>query len=682
MDVEVRNKKDPIPVCGECSGTMSCKVLPCQHVYCEDCLEKHVLEQEDDTYVVGCPYCHFPVVLADDRLAGLPTIQASATPVDSKQQTSKPSTALKPLTCTKHSRKLQLYCQTCLGIICNQCAIDEHQEHQYHTITNSHLNKYRQEMSKLLDDMANDAKNVEDKLIGLDRREREIKEQNIAIEEEIRSLAERLVELICKSEADLYGQLENVTEQKLKMLSLQREEGKRVLEQLKASSKQIQNSLSTTDESSSYQLLTSRKELLESAQNATNLVRSIHLVPIEKADLKFDGNGSLLVLNKDMGRIQHTFINHYCRPVISKGSVARANTNNTLQFILTDGDDPLSIPISLFDCHISGSDKKTITHCTISESQDGLYEINFIPTTDGVHQLSIQIGGQHIPNSPFNIAISPSLATQEGQTLRIIPNLQHPWGIGVMKSNEDTLIVVAETASHCLTLLREDGKKVATIGHKGKEDGAFTDPKGVAITSNNHILVTDYNRIQKLTTSGHCVRSICGKGSGPLQFKDPKGLCVNPQNGKIFIADSNNHRIQVLNSDFSFSHSFQEEELQFPWDVTCDLEGEHVYVVDNNDHSIRKFTSQGEPVMKFGSKGTEPSQLNWPSAITCGRDGNLYISDDNDFITVFDPQGNYIRRIGNDANGKSIFKHPLGIAIDDIGRLYISDCWNDRLVIV
>ena len=110
---------------------------------------------------------------------------------------------------------------------------------------------------------------------------------------------------------------------------------------------------------------------------------------------------------------------------------------------------------------------------------------------------------------------------------------------------------------------------------------------------------------------------------------------------------------------------------------------------------------------KFGSKGSGPGQLQWPSAIAYNsNDKHLYITDDNNHITVFDTNGSFVRHIeleengimnnntgggsdasnntgntGNTGTGGGL-KHPLGITIDGLGRLYVSDCWNNRLVII
>ena len=72
-----------------------------------------------------------------------------------------------------------------------------------------------------------------------------------------------------------------------------------------------------------------------------------------------------------------------------------------------------------------------------------------------------------------------------------------------------------------------------SFGTKGTKEGQFTNPRGVAISHDGHILV------QKLTFEGHCVKSV-GKnkiGNGPLQFNNP--ISVTPADGMMIY-----HRIR------------------------------------------------------------------------------------------------------------------------------------------
>ena len=175
-------------------------------------------------------------------------------------------------------------------------------------------------------------------------------------------------------------------------------------------------------------------------------------------------------------------------------------------------------------------------------------------------------------------------------------------------------------------------------------------------------------------------------GNGPLQFNIPIGITVHPTTGQIFIADSSNHHIQVLNKDLTYSHSFGKrgsspEQFNYPYDVTFDNEG-YLYVADSNNHCIKKFTSTGQHISTFSSEGSNPGQISYPSSIII--DNNLlYVSEfGNHRISIFDTNGCFIPCFGKRGSGEGEFNKPFGITVDSLGNLYVSDTNNNRLVVL
>ena len=286
----------------------------------------------------------------------------------------------------------------------------------------------------------------------------------------------------------------------------------------------------------------------------------------------------------------------------------------------------------------------------------------------------------NIPGSPFTL--SPEM---RGKPVNIISGLNSPCGVVITKNEE---IIVAEIVAHCITILNKEGKKVKSFGTRGTKEGQFTNPHGVAISHDGHILVTDYHRLQKLTFEGDCIKSVgSGKtGNGPLQFNTPIGITVHPTTGKIFIADTYNHRIQVLNKYLVYSHSFGKygsspEQFNHPSDVTFDNEG-YLYVADFNNHCIKKFTSTGQYISTFSSEGSNPGQIIQPTSIII--DNNLlYVSEyGNHRISIFDTNGCFMHCFGKRGSGEGEFNRPHGITVDSLDNLYVSDWGNNRLVVL
>ena len=261
--------------------------------------------------------------------------------------------------------------------------------------------------------------------------------------------------------------------------------------------------------------------------------------------------------------------------------------------------------------------------------------------------------------------------------MKTITGLKSPYGIAVCDNGD---IVVAEYEAHCVTIVNKEGKKVRLFCRRGTKEGQFTFPCGVAITNDEHILVTDEHRLQKLTFDGVCVRSVGSskRGGAPVQFNHPKGIAVHPTTGLVFVADSGNNRIQVLNSNFTYAHSITQFNL--PYDVSLDSDG-CVYVTEWGNHCIKKLATTGEYITRFGSRGSAPGQLLFPSSLTINNNLVYVIEEGNNRVSVFDKKGTFLHCFGKRESGEGEFDRPCGITTDTFGNLYVSDSGNNRIVV-
>jgi DNA-binding beta-propeller fold protein YncE len=82
--------------------------------------------------------------------------------------------------------------------------------------------------------------------------------------------------------------------------------------------------------------------------------------------------------------------------------------------------------------------------------------------------------------------------------------------------------------------------------------------------------------------------------------------------------------------------------LDFPEGITVDTDG-NVYVADTNNNRIQKFDSDGNFLAKWGSLGTNDREFSLPEGIAVDADGNVYVADtNNNRIQKFDGMGNTI----------------------------------------
>ncbi|HIF94871.1 MAG: NHL repeat-containing protein [Myxococcales bacterium] len=81
----------------------------------------------------------------------------------------------------------------------------------------------------------------------------------------------------------------------------------------------------------------------------------------------------------------------------------------------------------------------------------------------------------------------------------------------------------------------------------GSGRGSFRVATGVAVDSLNRIYVADFenHRIQVFSNDGRQLSIFGSQGDGPGEFERPTDLDIGPD-GRIFVVDFGNDRIQVF----------------------------------------------------------------------------------------------------------------------------------------
>lgn len=129
--------------------------------------------------------------------------------------------------------------------------------------------------------------------------------------------------------------------------------------------------------------------------------------------------------------------------------------------------------------------------------------------------------------------------------------------------------------------------------------------------------------------------------------------------------------------------------LDHPDTLAADPDG-NLYVTDLSQR-VTVISPGGKVVRRWGKPGTGPGEFkfitNDPTAptdvsgrIAVGRTGMVYIPDSgNSRVQVFTPQGRFIRQFGSYGSGKGQFFFPADLAVDGSGNVYVTDDQNQTL---
>ena len=113
-----------------------------------------------------------------------------------------------------------------------------------------------------------------------------------------------------------------------------------------------------------------------------------------------------------------------------------------------------------------------------------------------------------------------------------------------------------------------------------------------------------------------------------------------------------------------------------------------IYLTDNGDHTLRKFTLEGKLLLEIGVPGRTAGFMSGLPFCHCTHstltpNENILISDGygNAAIHEFDQSGKYIRSWGEPGTGPGQFNLPHNICCDQNGWIYVADRENSRIQI-
>ena len=656
------------------------KVSDPQQIICDNCTTANATSYCKECSQFFCQKCNVKhnewARFATHQISSLDELTAT---VSSTSQLLAPGKQEAPLICPvpSHDEPLKIYCETCDTVICRDCTVRTHKDHEYDLVSASYA-KHCQELEHSLDPVKRKIEAVKKILSALAEREAEIREKGEVVLAEIHKMVDEMVNVLRQSERKLSEEVKRVTDAKLEVLSKEGKSAQLSLSLLKHIKDYVEQSLKT---GTPQQILRSKKQMMERMSEVTTQLNVEEVEIKEKADF---------VLIKDIKSLHHIgdiIVTQQCE-VKKIGHFECLPKEKKVLFSLSmnaPGSSLVCVPVSSLKCSLVpvGKSGQPI-HTTVTSTHSGVYKIHCNPSTRGIHTVKAQVNGVELHNTSIVIPFNPYFDSIT--PVRTLTELNCPWGVAI---SDDNHVIVADYINNCVTILDNDGKKVRSLGGKGGRGNIkFSHPRGVAFTPDNFILVCDGHRIQKISMDGDCIASVGEYGSGPLQFNTPTGVAISPITGQVYVADWWNHCIQVLNSDLTFSYSFGSAgsangQFNNPCHIAFDSQG-LVYATDWGNHRIQKFSPDGRFVATFGSRGFCPRQLKGPWGITIDTTGTglVYVSEEgNDRISVFTSDGVFVHSFGREGSNIDQFNTPKGIIFNKEGFLYVCDCVNKRVVV-
>ncbi|XP_078661152.1 E3 ubiquitin-protein ligase TRIM32-like [Branchiostoma floridae x Branchiostoma belcheri] len=221
-----------------------------------------------------------------------------------------------------------------------------------------------------------------------------------------------------------------------------------------------------------------------------------------------------------------------------------------------------------------------------------------------------------------------------------------PFGVAVSQDNE---VYVADRWNSRIQVFTMDGVYIRefTTTLPG-ETGETLSPHDVAVDRNDNLWVVGGAHVVQYSREGTCLTTI------DLPYgKYIRGITVSMATEQVIVTeyDDQNGRLQVFNQDGSkvgtYGSGHRSPRPWWPCYVTVDGEG-NILVTDGNNHCVHVLDREGNFKFKFGSEGSDESQLKNPQGICVDGKGNIIVADSgNGCVKMFDSQGRFLCYIGS-----------------------------------
>lgn len=223
------------------------------------------------------------------------------------------------------------------------------------------------------------------------------------------------------------------------------------------------------------------------------------------------------------------------------------------------------------------------------------------------------------------------------------------------------------------------------IGSTGRAPGQFIYPRGLACDERRQRLwvVDKTGRIQRFDARGRLLDAII---LPEFDQGYPTGLNVEPESGRLFVADTHEHRILVYDEQGRLQRTFGSEgdesgQMLYPTDVAFGPDGVIFVSEYGGNDRIQAFDALGRPLYSFGTFGFGEGEFNRPQSIDydARRDELVIVDACNHRIVVTDPAGNWKFTVGGPGRAPGQLSYPYGLVVQEDGTFLVSEFGSSRI---
>ena len=719
-DLEAASRMEPDLTCSKCKESLrEPKLLPCLHSFCKSCLEELAGQGQSLT----CTNCQYQVILPETGVTGLQNdFQAERflgakklsekqvcgnrkdceniatmyccecdkflceqclqvhkgwgafrthcvlTADEVKNNLEKLARNQTPKCETHDQSENRIYCKTCNALICDTCKKTIHENHDTEVVEDN-FKTSRDQLEMGLIELKKKLPKVKETLSNCTDTIEVVNNYSLETGRNITKEFGQLQQLLEECMESLTYELKEKTKEEQKKLSIQKDSWERTGTKM---SRCLEYTEECLKNGTKGEVVAMKTILVNRISEVTAEFKQGITEPQEWYQIELATNDQAKSALKEFGEI-------VCDPISAENSYATGDgtkfaTKNTEASVevhpMTEKNRKFALMFTLSGELVFG---QATINCDLVE-KDGRHIITFKPPNRGMYRLVIQINGRNIKDSPFSIAVAPTL---EG--LQPIGDLSEPYRA---ITNSKQQIILYNSSLHKVLVLTREGDIQQQFGHPNLDDKQ-NKQRSVAVDRDDNIYVTDRvnHRILKFNSNGDFQTAVGSHGSEKLEFKTPIGICCNKELELLYVCDRDNCRIQILTTDLDFVNYLGnggsgEGQFLSPRYATLD-DSNNLYVVDDRNNRVQVFTADGKFLRMFSKKNDKETLIS-PYAIAVDSYNIVYVSESSsNRISMFTTNGDFIKSY--EGMAERPFNKIRGLHIDSNDFLLVSNAKINQL---
>lgn len=342
----------------------------------------------------------------------------------------------------------------------------------------------------------------------------------------------------------------------------------------------------------------------------------------------------------------------------------------------------------------------------IKDNKNGTYDVVFEPRQPVDHVVVITLNGQLTVESPYKVPVRECVVACD-KIIKGTVGMENSFTVSFVNSSTKTVYDPATKIEVHFQAPQESNEPFI----HNNEDGTYKISFVPSEAGQNQLIITVDG--QELPMNPYtvnvrkCIVTGDGTKTGKVALKSHFSVAFCGRDGNVVYDPSTRLNVRIQHSQGSEVTSDIKDQMNGTYSVSFYPEqpGSHSCIVSLQMKTLEQSSLQKceslqqeipespftvtvkprefQPVLKFGRKGTNNAELNWPSGVAVTTKDEIIVADcGNHRLQVFNKEGDYLTTIGKKGPGAGQFIKPSGIVINKENNMIVLDKGNGRVQIL